>query len=69
LTGPSLSVDTACSSSLVATRLAQQALTEMAAAAPSAALVGGINTMLLPSTTGMFKAAGAICCCWGVIGG
>jgi hypothetical protein len=52
----------------VAARLAHQALAsgipaqgKGAAVAPGglpAALVGGINAMLLPGTTGMFKAAG-----------
>jgi 3-oxoacyl-(acyl-carrier-protein) synthase len=61
LKGPSLSVDTACSSSLVATALARQSLTQPAsAAAASGALVGGINIMLLPSTTAMFQRAGML---------
>jgi acyl transferase domain-containing protein len=62
LKGPSLSVDTACSSSLVATALAKQALRSGpgADAAASSALVGGINMLLLPSTSAMFQRAGML---------
>jgi acyl transferase domain-containing protein len=64
MSGPSLSIDTACSSSLVAARLAHQTLLGQGpaqdASPASAALVGGINAMLMPSTTGMFKAAGML---------
>ena len=69
-----MSVDTACSSSLVATALARQALTSsglhtttakagLYASVPgtaSSALAGGINMMLLPSTTAMFQKAGML---------
>lgn len=65
LNGSSLAVDTACSSSLVAARLAHQALLAAAGAGAGgagagapAALVGGVNAMLTPGTTDMFKAAG-----------
>ena len=66
LTGPSVVVDTACSSSLVALSLARQALLPGGGggggggeAAAGAALVAGVNAMLSPATTAMFKAAGA----------
>ena len=63
LTGPSVVVDTACSSSLVALHLARQALLPGGGgggeAAAGAALVAGVNAMLSPATTAMFKAAGA----------
>ncbi len=56
-----MSVDTACSSSLVATALARQTLTQpTTSAAASSALVGGINMMLLPTTTAMFQRAGML---------
>lgn len=48
LTGPCVSTDTACSSSLVATHLAHRALLN---AESHAAVAGGINIMLLDSTT------------------
>jgi 3-oxoacyl-(acyl-carrier-protein) synthase len=57
LQGPSMSVDTACSSSLVASHLGCQALLGGTA---SNALAGGINMMLLPSTTAMFAKAGML---------
>lgn len=66
-----MSVDTACSSSLVATSLARQALvgsapgtsTSQELSGPQAvtsALAGGINMMLLPTTTAMFQKAGML---------
>ena len=66
-------MDTACSSSLVATAIARQALSgnpataaAAAGAAPSrplscsSALVGGINMLLLSSTSHMFQKAGML---------
>ncbi len=69
--GPSLAVDTACSSSLVATTLAYNYLSDPSSTSqpPTVtgvpivlpqALVGGINMMLLPSTTAMFERAGML---------
>jgi acyl transferase domain-containing protein len=46
--GPCVSTDTACSSSLVAIHLAHRALLNSEA---EAAVVGGVNIMLLPGTT------------------
>lgn len=61
LTGPSLCVDTACSSSLVAAHLARQALLGGGGGSScTSALVGGVNMMLLPSTTAMFAKAGML---------
>ncbi|MBN1991919.1 MAG: SDR family NAD(P)-dependent oxidoreductase [Anaerolineae bacterium] len=54
LTGPSLSVDTACSSSLVALHLACQSLRHREC---NAALAGGINLMIAPTTTIGFSKA------------
>lgn len=48
-----MSVDTACSSSLVATNLAHAHVQK----SHGSAIVGGINMMLLQSTSGMFQKA------------
>ncbi len=67
LHGPSLVVDTACSSSLVATHLASAHLRSQAApdvthtgSRRPGALAGGVNAMLLPSTSDMFLQAGML---------
>ena len=50
-----MAMDTACSSSLVAVNAAREcALQEQCA------MAGGINMMLLPSTTDMFQRAGML---------
>ncbi len=49
-----LALPAACSSSLVATHLAWQHLQEHR----TWALAAGVNTLLLPGTTGMFNTAG-----------
>ncbi|DBA84018.1 TPA: hypothetical protein ACH3X1_006502 [Trebouxia sp. C0004] len=53
--GPAVAMDTACSSSLVAANAAREC-----ALSHGHALTGGINTMLLPSTTDMFQRAGML---------
>ena len=53
--GPAVAMDTACSSSLVAANAAREC-----ALSHSLALTGGINMMLLPSTTDMFQRAGML---------
>ena len=63
LKGPAVAVDTACSSSLVATNSARDAVL----ASGGAALSGGINMMLSPATTFMFRKAGMLSgakVCW-----
>ena len=64
LKGPAVAVDTACSSSLVAASAAREAVLTAAASGGSgaggsggAAVAGGINMMLSPATTFMFKKA------------
>ena len=53
--GPAVAMDTACSSSLVAANAAR-----VCALSHGHALTGGINMMLLPSTTDMFQRAGML---------
>jgi len=53
--GPAVAMDTACSSSLVAANAAREC-----ALSHGHALTGGINMMLLPSTTDMFQRAGML---------
>ena len=55
LKGPAVAMDTACSSSLVAADAARAC-----ALSHGHALTGGINMMLLPSTTDMFQRAGML---------
>ena len=55
LKGPSVAMDTACSSSLVAANAALEC-----AVHEQHAVTGGINMMLLPSTTNMFQRAGML---------
>jgi len=55
--GPSLVTDTACSSSLVALNGAHMALLSEQC---SAALTGGVNLMLTPTTAAMYHAAGML---------
>jgi thioester reductase-like protein len=54
LKGPSVSVDTACSSSLVAVSLACRSIWDGTC---DAALVGGVNAVIVPSTTMAFSKA------------
>ncbi len=54
LKGPSISVDTACSSSLVAVSLACHSIWDGTC---DAALVGGVNAVIVPSTTMAFSKA------------
>lgn len=56
LKGAAVAVDTACSSSLVAVNSARDTVSVTS----GAALAGGINMMLMPSTTFMFKKAGML---------
>ena len=58
-----MAIDTACSSSLVAANLAFDSVSSSDGAQQDSvggALVGGINMMLLGSTTAMFQAAGML---------
>lgn len=55
LKGPAVAMDTACSSSLVAANAGRQC-----ALSHGHALSGGINMMLLPSTTDIFQRAGML---------
>ena len=55
LKGPAVAMDTACSSSLVAANAGREC-----ALSHRHALAGGINMMLLPSTTDMFYRAGML---------
>ena len=57
--GPSVAIDTACSSSLVAMDAARQQLLQ-AGLCCEAALVGGVNMMLLPTSSMMFHKAGML---------
>lgn len=57
LKGPAVAVDTACSSSLVAANAALEALGRGAGRSADAVLSGGINMMLDPVTTAMFRKA------------
>lgn len=56
LKGPAVALDTACSSSLVATASAR----EHVLGTGGGALTGGINMMLMPGTTYMFRKAGML---------
>ena len=56
LTGPSIAFDTACSSSLVAAR---SAALDVGSGA-GAAVVAGVNVMLAPNVTEVFRAAGML---------
>lgn len=55
LKGPAVAMDTACSSSLVAANAGREC-----ALSHGSAVTGGINMMLLPSTTDMFHRAGML---------
>jgi acyl transferase domain-containing protein len=56
LKGPAVALDTACSSSLVGTASAREHIL----ATGGGALSGGINMMLMPGTTYMFRKAGML---------
>lgn len=56
LKGPAVALDTACSSSLVATASAR----EHVLGSGGGAVTGGINMMLMPGTTYMFRKAGML---------
>ena len=55
LKGPAVAMDTACSSSLVAASAGSEC-----AVSHGHAVAGGINMLLLPSTTHMFQRAGML---------
>ena len=60
LAGPSIAFDTACSSSLVAARSATLDVGARCGAAAGDAVVAGVNVMLAPDVTEMFRAAGML---------